>query len=569
MIRSITLGGFQSIEALTTIKLVDLTLLYGPNSAGKSSLIDVLAHLKKIFNYENLKNSIKINKTKDDMFIGISYEFKFNLEGNNRYDNAFNYRNSFGDSGPLYDFCEALTGRVIFILFRFGDADMDCDIDISADGEQILSVKFDISEFDCYLNNVEPTGASDNFVSGIVTLRKSSPFSFLSDLKAKRGSSLQQWFIHNNDQELTIRGLRFFHSKSDSIQYDALRLCVSTDNLLDQTNATSFIDMFSGLEGSDLVEHKEWFDNEFREDNRNEIESKLREIARDLSVGIDVLFAQGVEAISHSHVSGTRTLLNSTKAYHLNNYSYKIEDKDGDFHVRTYLNWEHQNWWIKQTFNEERNAHDFVTGPLIAKLMPSLGSHRLYIDKYRISADVEYRQQSMRDRVQDCEDQYGSEDTIAFLRILKGDNSTLGFEDVGSGYSYIVPILCALTTSSMSIIEQPELHLHPRAQCELADVFINAVNCNLRPELKHRVLIESHSEHLILRISRRIRETSRAQLHMPALDLSPSQVLIYYFQPQGNGTSKIHEIRFGADGDFLDLWPDGFFAERDKELFDE
>jgi hypothetical protein len=53
------------------------------------------------------------------------------------------------------------------------------------------------------------------------------------------------------------------------------------------------------------------------------------------------------------------------------------------------------------------------------------------------------------------------------------------------------------------------------------------------------------------------------------LKLKQNDVSIHYFKPDGKGRTTIHKIRFDSQGDFLDLWPDGFFAERNSELFDE
>jgi predicted ATPase len=51
------------------------------------------------------------------------------------------------------------------------------------------------------------------------------------------------------------------------------------------------------------------------------------------------------------------------------------------------------------------------------------------------------------------------------------------------------------------------------------------------------------------------------------LKFRPEDVAVYYFQPKDNGLTKVHRIRVGDRGDFLDRWPDGFFSERDAEIF--
>jgi predicted ATPase len=111
--------------------------------------------------------------------------------------------------------------------------------------------------------------------------------------------------------------------------------------------------------------------------------------------------------------------------------------------------------------------------------------------------------------------------------------------------------------------------LHPSAQCDLADLFIsglnNLSNCSL--------ILETHSEHLILRLLRRIRETTKAKadadkrIKIADLRFFAEELHLYYFKPGPAGKSEVKEIRVDEDGEFLNTWPDGFFGEREKELF--
>ena len=158
---------------------------------------------------------------------------------------------------------------------------------------------------------------------------------------------------------------------------------------------------------------------------------------------------------------------------------------------------------------------------------------------------------------------HGLVDGALVFPYLENDSGSvvLDFRDVGSGVSFMFPIFSSLTLSKLSVIEQPELHLHPRAQCELGDVFAYAAS-NGRYSL-----VETHSEHMILRLSRRIRETSRSQLIPENLKLKAQDVLIYYFCPEADNWTSIRKIRLDEQGEFLDPWPDGFFGERSEELF--
>ena len=137
--------------------------------------------------------------------------------------------------------------------------------------------------------------------------------------------------------------------------------------------------------------------------------------------------------------------------------------------------------------------------------------------------------------------------------------------DVGMGISQVLPILVSAFGSKEQLIaiEQPELHLHPALQTDLADVIIqSAVG-----DQKNRYIIETHSEHLILRILKRIKQTSKNKLpdNINITGLTPEDVAVLYLKPSSNG-AKVIELPITDDGDFVDPWPKGFFRERYKEL---
>ncbi len=152
----------------------------------------------------------------------------------------------------------------------------------------------------------------------------------------------------------------------------------------------------------------------------------------------------------------------------------------------------------------------------------------------------------------------------------KISNAIVEIEDVGVGISQIIPVLMAIVEGGNVFIQQPELHLHPKLQAQLADAFIEGINMD-RPLLcgKASFIIESHSEHFLLRLLRRIRETHKSDIRHKVFGLSADQVSVLYVDKLEDGSSKIFPLRISPDGEFIDRWPHGFFTERDGELFDE
>lgn len=149
-------------------------------------------------------------------------------------------------------------------------------------------------------------------------------------------------------------------------------------------------------------------------------------------------------------------------------------------------------------------------------------------------------------------------------QLLDSAGLTLHPQDVGVGISQVLPVVVAAQDGAASIvcIEQPELHIHPAVQVGLGDLFIDgALNQGLS------FLIETHSEHLILRLLRRIREAAEMAGNVIEGE-SPSPALIaVYCLSKRDGLVFIEEIPVTKDGDFAKPWPQGFFDERGAELF--
>lgn len=131
-------------------------------------------------------------------------------------------------------------------------------------------------------------------------------------------------------------------------------------------------------------------------------------------------------------------------------------------------------------------------------------------------------------------------------------NTIVTHRDVGIGISQVLPVLVMAYASRNKLLamEQPEIHLHPALQAELADVFVEST----LGERKNTFILETHSEHLILRLLRRVREGR----------LSPNDLSVLYVQPTESG-STVLEVRVDDDGDFIDRWPGGFFEEAFNE----
>ncbi len=130
---------------------------------------------------------------------------------------------------------------------------------------------------------------------------------------------------------------------------------------------------------------------------------------------------------------------------------------------------------------------------------------------------------------------------------VKGRGARLNIMDVGYGVSQTLPILVRIFSSNklFFLLQQPEVHLHPRAQAELVSLFVSVIR-----EKKHSFIIETHSDYMV----------DRVRIEIKRKNISPEDVSLIYLEPKGSHV-KVHNIEFdeesnligapGSYGDFL------------------
>lgn len=144
----------------------------------------------------------------------------------------------------------------------------------------------------------------------------------------------------------------------------------------------------------------------------------------------------------------------------------------------------------------------------------------------------------------------------------------VGLPDVGTGISQLLPIAIQIAVfmlpqkfnvDPLFLIEQPELHLHPKLQAHLASMLASAVTLEFDGEKRGgrpvQFLIETHSEHLVRALTVLVEKGI----------LPPGAVsIIKLWRDQDSQTLRADRIRLASDGRFQDQWPEGFFPERER-----
>ena len=147
---------------------------------------------------------------------------------------------------------------------------------------------------------------------------------------------------------------------------------------------------------------------------------------------------------------------------------------------------------------------------------------------------------------------------------VKVRGPTVSFSDVGYGVSQLFPILVNVLAESQvrsrsdsnempvyHLMQQPEVHLHPRAQAEFSSLLVRLASLG-----KQTFLVETHSDYLV----------DRARIEIRRGNIGPEDVSLIYLEPSRN-TVKVHNISFDEMGNMIGVPPkfrDFFLLESDR-----
>jgi len=145
-----------------------------------------------------------------------------------------------------------------------------------------------------------------------------------------------------------------------------------------------------------------------------------------------------------------------------------------------------------------------------------------------------------------------------------GANYWISYRDVGLGYSLSLSFIltCLLESNKTILVEEPEVHLHPKLQGDIMDLLLYS-----SIKRKNQFIVETHSENMLLRAQKCIRRghtklnPEKSKLEVNKNDLGINNVY------RENNTSSVQKIEIDEKGDFRTHWRDGFFSEKLDELF--
>jgi predicted ATPase len=143
----------------------------------------------------------------------------------------------------------------------------------------------------------------------------------------------------------------------------------------------------------------------------------------------------------------------------------------------------------------------------------------------------------------------------------KGSEDWVDLPDVGFGISQVLPVLVQCFYAphdSIILMEQPEIHLHPSAQAALADVMIDVINSREHGADRNiQLIIETHSEHFLRRLQRRIAEEVISETEVSA-----------YFANASQTPAELEPLEIDLFGNILN-WPEDFFGDEMRDIAEQ
>ena len=525
-ITGITLEGFQVFDKPTYIPLDRLTLLFGPNSAGKSAVQDAIDLYESLMSTKALEDHNthallerhwrRTGGSEDchveNMCLGVTHSTQVDVHAQMEYQLGRKIWGEFlAGNGQAWK----LESRWHFERAEYYEEMLTFKTCFEFYIESKLIVKKSDSEFT--LNLIHPLLNQTELLVDFATVAKTYPDE-----------------ITLNDGHLTFRGDVYGFHPSGAVSSEISDRWLRYSHRLDHASKDGSSLFFAAITEINLL-----LDCILSTANRNSTFQPITVGAsRTVPTRQDLTFQFGdLDDPMLSNMPGAsntyRTLADSL-ASELTKYQTRYSNRKFADAVNQAL--------ANHLFMEQGYRLDFDFRLLMSKANSEAALDEVELNPSEFAFIVEI-----------------------FLR--DGGGRKHRFEDVGSGIGYLLPVLCAVFERSgwcsTCFIQQPELHIHPALQAAIGDVFIEGSQEN------RQVLIETHSEHLLLRILKRIRQTHLQANIAPELKINADDVCVLYFDPSPDGTTTVKRLRITEDGEFMDRWPRGFFAERDQELLDE
>lgn len=551
MLREYQLTNFKAFSNPQTIPIRPITLIYGANSSGKSSIIQSLLMLKQTL--EQAEDTATVLLPQGSLVdLGNYLEFIHRHES----ERLFSFQTAFDiDSKQV---SESLTNLLNLDLEDNLLIKLKIEFQIDSQSEQIL-----LKSINYYLGNFEKFCVSYKAIEDSILL--------IVDKLNSNHPLWQNWFLK------ILPTIQPIFRKIERKTFDSFGITWNSS----QEQRINALQKFKQQLEDDLKEHDI---NEEQEKNLSQVEALIKISTKLLDYKLEDALQHFTEVMQYSQLNGYNFLPQDLEIYFPETLESYL-----NILAEMYQKTEYFNVLSKLSQDTYNIFHDFISNLFY------LGPFRDYPERFyifgnhsnrqvgksgKMMADILFKDRNLLEKVNQkfnqfninyklkCVSFHPSDESLKSdvytIRLVDENNIHISLLDVGFGISQLLPVITQsmLSEKSTILIEQPELHLHPKLQTELGDLFIESA----LGERKNTFIIETHSEHLMLRIMRRMRETFQNKLPSNIPKIKPEDISVLFVETHGK-SSIVQEMEINSRGEFIKSWPGGFFEEELRELF--
>ena len=552
---AIHIANFKAFGHVQRIPLRPITLVYGANSAGKSSLLHTLVWAHHANETGDLEARASTRVGGESVDLGGFRQFLHRHERRRRVELAFELEHL----PPAADMRFPVESRAI-VKLEIGHGGAVSEKGIDSGGARVGVTRFAV---DVDGDRLFSLTAADNSRSLRLDSWNSHHNGFREILSAEHRAALHAdntAAYRTRKLQADLQGfLPRYHDRGSQLTFTELGLADWED------------ESFPLYEGFPIYEDGSLIDWEDHEDPRARAARAMSRLMNHLSNAV----ANEVERLFY--LGPLRTFLPRDLAFvdrddpnHFAGGAFAWQRLRDDGTLRKRLNeWlgdpERLNSPYELQIRLMRDG-DPLASALGAKLRPAIQDivNTLCPSPDEPSAEGDGHESLLDQYLQRQMDEMDQE--LGELVLLDKRSQTLvSHRDIGIGVSQVLPVLVAAYGMKRKrvAIEQPEIHLHPALQAELGDVFIESA----LGAAGNQFVIETHSEHLLLRIMRRMRQTANGEpLPEGIPQVRPEDVCVLFVEPDGT-RSIVREMPLNERGELVRAWPGGFFEEGIREIF--
>lgn len=559
----IEIENFKGIRKRQTIELRPITLLFGPNSAGKSTILQALHYLREILERGNVDPDVTIAGGPIDLGGFATLVHNHNLDRAVMLKVTIDLSNEQGaEQLPLNTGLAIGEPEFAELPIRYLVGENTEYRDYAIVQEVTLTVIVHWSELE-----------QRPYVARLAIEFDGEPFAAIVSPPQEGRAQLTEFnFTHpllgrvvlpddeplENDDQLTVPSplqdeiwslAREAAADRSTLNMPDNRLRIAVDTVI---GALPRLDTDLALDIRDPDEKKA--EREGRTTRVNGLRSLLSEmilgparIVRDYLV--QMTYIGPLREIPTRSYRPQITPDEARWAHGLAAWDLLYSDRKGDL-IKEVNHWLSDGHRLQTGYRVERVEYKEVLVPSLMHLMFERGLNE--------------------DDLAELQDLYNSLTTRTEITLRDFEKGILvAPDDIGIGISQMVPVVVSTLRNhdGLLAIEQPELHVHPAIQVGMGDLFIRAVRSDPDRLFSGKsLIIETHSEHIMLRLLRRIRETTDGELPPGVPDFIAEDLSVIYVESREEGV-QFRSLAVDNDGEFRDQWPQGFFEERAGELF--